>query len=157
MSPTFRMTGRTLLALTAIAVTILLIRDVRSADDKVAVGPNPIEGAWKQVEQKNGAAAEYSKLPDGQDFINCIAGGRFIWAVSKDGKLLVGMGGKYKLDKEKYSETIEWVYGEGLPESFKGSTFEFTAKLEGDTWHKVGTIQINSQDFKIDEKWERCK
>ncbi len=65
--------------------------------------------------------------------------------------------GKYKVDKDKYSETIDYVYGGGLPESFKGSTFEFTAKVDGDTWHKVGTIKINGQDFKIDEKWERCK
>jgi hypothetical protein len=157
MTSTFRTTGRGLLALAAIAVTTVLIRDVRSADDKAAAGPNPIEGAWKQVEQKNGDATEYTKLPDGQEFINCIAGGRFIWAVTKDGKLLISMGGKYKVEKDKYFEIIEWVYGDGLPETFKGSTFEFTAKLEGDTWHKVGTIPINGQDFKIDEKFERCK
>jgi hypothetical protein len=157
MTSTFRTTACALLALTAIALTTVLIRDVRSADDKAAAGPNPIEGAWKHIEQKNGGGAEYTKLPDGQEFINCIAGGRYMWAITKDGKLLTAMGGKYKLDKDKYSETIEWVFGDTIPESFKGSTFDFTAKLEGDTWHKVGTVKVNGQDITIDEKWERCK
>jgi hypothetical protein len=157
MTNTFRTTGRHLLALTAIAFTSLLIRDVRSADDKAAPGPNRIEGAWKHIEQKNGAATEYQKLPEGQEFINCVAGGRFICAGTKDGKLLSAMGGKFKIDKDKYSEIIEWVYGDMFPESFKGSTFNFTAKLDGNTWHKVGTVQLNGQDLKIDEKWQRCQ
>jgi hypothetical protein len=157
MKDRFCNVGRGLLALTAIALTTLLIRDVRSDDDKARSGPNPIEGAWKHVEQKNGDSAEYVKLPEGQEAINWITGGRFIWAIVKDGKLLASVGGKYKVDKDKYSEIIEFVYGDGVPESFKGSTFEFTAKIDGDTWHKVGTIQVNGQDFKIDEKWERCK
>ena len=157
MTNNFRKMGRGLLALPAIALTTFLIRDVRSDDDKAPSKPNPIEGAWKHIEQKNGNATEYEKDPEGVEFINCITGGRFVWVQVKDGKLLASVGGKYKVDKDKYSEIIEFVYGDGVPESFKGSTFEFTAKLEGDTWHKVGTIQVNGQDFRIDEKWERCK
>jgi hypothetical protein len=157
MTSTFRKTGLGLLALTAVALTTLLFRDVRSDDGKAPSGPNPIEGAWKHVERKNGDATEYQKLPDGQECVNCITGGRFIWALVKDGKLLASIGGKYKVEKDKYSEMIEFVFGDVIPESCKGTTFEFTAKIDGDTWHKVGTIQINGQDFKIDEKWERCK
>src|SRR3954467_7994066 len=47
------------------------------ADEKA----KPIEGAWKQVEQKNGTATEYQKLPDGTVMTDCIVGGRFIWTV----------------------------------------------------------------------------
>jgi hypothetical protein len=157
MTSIVRKTGIGLLALMAIALTTLLIRDVRSDDEKAVTRHDAIEGAWKHIEQKNGPATEYQKLPEGQEFIICITGGRFIWARTADGKLLGSVGGKYKVDKDKYSEIIEWVYGDGIPESFKGSTFDFTAKLDGDTWHKVGTIQVDGQDFKIDEKWERCK
>jgi hypothetical protein len=157
MTTSFFRTGRCLLAFIAIGVTTPLIRDVRSDDDKPRSGPNPIEGAWKHVVQKNGNATEHSKLPEGQECINCITGGRFIWAIVKEGKLIASVGGKYKVDKRKYSEIIEFVYGDTFPESFKGSTFEFTANVDGDTWHKVGTIQLNGRDFKIDEKWERCK
>ena len=66
-------------------------------------------------------------------------------------------GGRYKAEKDKFTEIIEYVSGEGVPESFVGNSFEFTIKIDGDTMTKVGTIQVNGQDFKIDEKWERCK
>jgi hypothetical protein len=36
-------------------------------------------------------------------------------------------------------------------------SFEFTVKFDGETMSKVGTIHVGGQDFKIDEKWERCK
>jgi hypothetical protein len=49
------------------------------------------------------------------------------------------------------------VTGDGVPESFVGSSFEFTVKIDGNTLTKVGTIKVDGQDFKIDEKWERCK
>jgi hypothetical protein len=123
------------------------------ADEKTA----SVEGAWKQLEQKNGSAKEYQKPPEGVEMIDCIVGGRFIWTISKDGKVYGVAGGRYTSEKDKFSETIEYVSGQGVPESFVGSTFEFTVKVDGETMTKVGTIQVGGQDFKIDEKWERCK
>lgn len=75
----------------------------------------------------------------------------------KDGRVVAAAGGRYTVDKDKYTESIEYIYGQGVPETFVGSSFDFTWKVDGDTWHKVGTIQVNGQDCKIDEKWERCK
>ena len=46
---------------------------------------------------------------------------------------------------------------EGLPDSFVGGTFEFTVKVKGDTMTKICTIQVGDQDYKVDEKWDRCK
>ena len=46
-----------------------------------------VEGAWKQVEQKNGDSQEYQKLPDGTVMIDCIVGGRFIWTVVRTERL----------------------------------------------------------------------
>ena len=66
-------------------------------------------------------------------------------------------GGRYKADKDKFTEMIEYVSGAGIPESFVGSSFEFTVKVDGEKMTKIGTIQVGGQDFKIDEKWERCK
>jgi hypothetical protein len=135
-----------LMALSALAVTA-------RAEDKA----KSIEGAWTQVEKKNGAAQEYQKLPEGRVMTDHIVGGRFVWTIVQDGKLVALAGGRYKAEKDKFIEIIEYVSGQGVPESFVGSTFEFTVKLDGDTFTKVGTIQVNGQDFKIDEKWERCK
>lgn len=122
------------------------------ADDKA----NPVEGAWSQVEQKNGPSQEYRKLPDGTVMTACIVGGRFIWTVVKNGKVVAVAGGRYKADNDKFTESFDYVSGDGVPASFVGSSFEFTMKIDGDKMTKVGTIQIDGRDFKIDEKWERC-
>jgi hypothetical protein len=146
MNRAFRMAGIGLLALSALAINA-------GADDKA----KSIDGAWRQVEQKNGDAQEYRKLPDGMEMTDCIVGGRFIWTIVRDGKVLGLAGGRYKVEKDKWAETIDYVGGQGVPASFVGSTFDFTFKMDGDTFTKVGTIQINGQAYKIDERWERCK
>jgi hypothetical protein len=146
MTRTIRMAAIGLMALSALALTA-------RADDKLM----SVEGAWKQVEQKNGNAQEFQKLPDGMVMIDCVAGGRFIWTMVQNGKVVGVCGGRYKSERDKFTEIIEYVSGEGVPESFVGSSFEFTVKIDGDKMTKVGTIQVGGQDYKIDEKWERCK
>jgi hypothetical protein len=146
MTRTIRMAVIVLMVSSALATTTF-------ADDK----PNSVEGAWSQVEQKNGAAQEYQKVPDGMTMIDHIVGGRFVWTVVQKGKVLGVAGGRYKIDKDKFTEIIEYVSGDGVPESFVGSSFEFTVKVDGEKMTKIGTIQVGGQDFKIDEKWERCK
>ena len=113
----------------------------------------PVEGAWKQVESKNGDAQEYQKLPDGTEMTDYIVGGRFVWTIVQNGKV-TGAAGRDKVEKDKFTEIIEYISGEGVPESFVGSSFEFTVKVEGDSMTKVGTIQVDGKDYKIDEKWE---
>ena len=146
MTCTIRIAAISLIAVSALAV-------FAQADDK----PKSVEGAWRQLEQKNGDAQDYQKIPEGTVMTDCIIGGRFVWTVVKDGKLLAAAGGRYKSEKDKFTEIIEFVSGEGVPESFVGSSFEFTVTVDGDIMSKVGTIQVNGQDYKIDEKWERCK
>ncbi|HWE36986.1 MAG TPA: hypothetical protein VG406_10505 [Isosphaeraceae bacterium] len=146
MTRTIRRAGIGLMALAAFVLS-------PRADDKA----KPVEGAWKQVEQKNGDAQDYVKPPDGVEMTDCIVGGRFIWTVVQNGKVVGVAGGRYKSEKDKFTEIIEYVSGPGVPESFVGNSFVFTVKVEGDTMTKVGTIKVNGQDFKIDEKWERHK
>ncbi len=150
MIPTSRTARSGLACFTASALIVLLARDTRSQE---AV-PCPLEGAWKLVEQKNGDSADYQKPAEGTEMVKYVTGGRFVWTVVKDGKIVSAMGGKYKVDKDKYSETIEYVHGED--DSFVGKTFDFTWKMDGKTWLHVGAIKLNDQDIKIDEKWERC-
>jgi hypothetical protein len=88
---------------------------------------------------------------------DCIVGGRFIWTIVREGKVVGVAGGRYKTDKDKFTETIEYVSGDGVPESFVGNSFDFTVKIDRDKMTKVRTIQVGGQDFKIDEKWERCE
>jgi hypothetical protein len=137
--------------LTASALSVLLARDVRCQE---AV-PCPLDGAWKLNEQKNGDATDYQKQAEGTEMIKYVTGGRFVWTVVQGGKIVAAAGGKYKVDKDKYSESIDYVYGEGQ-ESLIGKTFDFTWKMDGKTWLHVGAVKVNNQDIKIDEKWERC-
>ena len=146
MTHTIRMAVMVLTASSALAMTTF-------AEDKT----NSVEGAWRRVEQKNGEAKEYQKVSDGVEMIDCIVGGRFVWTVAQKGKAAAVAGGRYKVDKDKFTEIIEYVSGDGVPESFVGSSFEFTIKVDGDKMTKIGTIQVSGQDLKIDEKWERCK
>jgi len=150
------MAGLSLVALTAFALTVLPARDVRSQDEKRGDKPSPIEGAWTMVEQKNGEAQAYQKLPEGTEQIKYVTGGRFVWTVVREGRILAAAGGTYTVDKDKYVESITYIHGEGQAE-LVGKTFDFTWKVDGNTWHHVGTIKVGDQDFKIDEKWERCK
>jgi len=135
------------------AICLMALSVSARADEK----KSSVEGAWKQIEQNNGNATEFQKLPEGVEMIDHIVGGRFVWTIVKDGKVHGSAGGRYKSEGDKFTEVIEYVGGPGAPESFSGSTFEFTVKVEGDVMTKVGTIQVGGQDYKIDEKWERCK
>jgi hypothetical protein len=146
MTQTIRLALIGLMASSALALTTF-------AEDKA----DSVVGAWRQVEQKNGEAQEYQKLPDGSVMTECIVGGRFIWTIVQKGKVVGVAGGRYKTDKDKFTEIIEYVSGDGIPDSFVGSSFEFTVKVDGAKMTKIGTIQVDGQDFKIDEKWERCE
>ena len=130
-----------------------------------ALAPDRLRRGQGQVGRRSLEAgrAEERRLPGipeasrrhGDDRLHCR--GRFIWTIVKDGKVVGVAGGRYKAEKDKFTEIIEYVSGQGIPESFVGSSFEFTVKVDGDTMTKVGTIQVGGQDYKIDEKWERCK
>lgn len=145
--------NRTLLSAGIVSLAISALALSARADDK----GKSIEGAWKLVEQKNGEAQEYQKLPEGMVMTDCIVGGRFVWTIVQNGKVVSSCSGRYKIEKDKFTEIIEAVGGEGVPDSFVGSSFDFTVKFDGDTFTKVGTIQVNGQNYKVDEKWERCK
>jgi len=156
MTRTFRTAALGLVAVTAFALTVLPAVAVRSQDDKPGDKPSPVDGAWKLVESKNGDATEYQKAPEGTEMIKYVTGGRFVWTVVREGRIQAAAGGKYKVDKDKYTESIEYTHGEGQAPPV-GKTFDFTWKVDGNTWLHVGVIKVNDQELKIDERWERCK
>jgi hypothetical protein len=60
------------------------------------------------------------------------------------------------VEKDNYAESIEYTHGVA-PTSVVGKTFDFTWKVDGNTWLLVGVLKVDGQDFKIDEHWQRCK
>jgi hypothetical protein len=143
------------LAFFALALTVLSAGTVRSQVEKADDKACPLDGAWKLVESKNGEAQEYQKPPEGSQMTKFVTGGRFIWVIVSEGRITAAAGGKYKVDKDKYTEIIEYCHGDGQV-SLVGKTFDFTWKMDGKTWMHSGVIKVNDQDVKIDEKWERC-
>jgi hypothetical protein len=144
------------MASTAFALTFLLVRDARPQDDKRTDRPSPVEGAWKQVGRRSDNSQEYQKPSEEAEMIKYVTGGRWVWTIVKDGRVLAVLGGKYTVDKDNYNETIEYSLGENQA-SFVGNTSHFTWKVDGNTWFIVGSVKINDQEIKMDEKWERCK
>jgi hypothetical protein len=137
-------------------LVLLPARGVRSANVERDDKPAPVEGAWKLTVSKNGDAQDYQKPPEGSQMIKYVVGGRFVWTIAREGKLELAAGGKYTVDGDKYTETIEYTHGEGQS-ALVGKTFDFTWKMDGGTWLHVGVLKLDGGDVKIDEKWERCK
>jgi len=95
-------------------------------------------------------------LPDDIVMFKYVTGGRFVWTIVKDGRIGDALGGKYILQKDKYTETVEYILGDNMADSV-GKSVDFVSKVDGKIWHVVDTIKVNGQDFPIDQKWERCK
>jgi hypothetical protein len=144
-----------MIASAALAFSLLSARAVRSQVEKPDDKASPIEGAWTLVEQKNGDAQEYQKQPEGTEMTKFVTGGRFVWVVVNEGRIVSAAGGKYKIDNDKYTESIEYCHGEGNS-TLVGKSFDFTWKMDGKTWLHTGVIKVSGQDLKIDEKWQRC-
>jgi hypothetical protein len=147
MTRTFHAAGLGLVALITFALTILPVRNVRSQGEQQGGKPSPLEGAWKVIEPK---------LPEGLEQIKFVTGGRFVWVAVQDGRIQSALGGKYTVDQEKYTESIEYSHGE-FQRAFVGKTGDFTWKIDDNIWLLAGTVKLDDRDIKINEKWERCK
>jgi hypothetical protein len=156
MTRAFGAGGRIFVALTVFALTMLPAHVLPSQVEKPGEKSSPVEGAWKLVEQRNGDAQEYQKAAEGTEMIKYVTGGRFVWTIVNEGRIVAAAGGKYKVDKDKYVESITYIHGDGQA-SLVGKDFEFTWKVDGNSWLHVGAIKVDGREMKIDEKWERCK
>jgi hypothetical protein len=111
---------------------------------------NKVDGAWRLVGIRDGDT--YSK-PDREQY-KLVVGGRFIWTTSKDGKIEYAAGGKYTVEGDKYTESIEFAHDRDF---LVGKEAKFTWKLDGDKWYHKGTLKTDQGDVQIDELWERVK
>ena len=92
----------------------------------------------------------------GEKQIKLLTDGRYTWTWLKDGKVLYGLGGRFILEGEKYTEQTEYAIGEEFSQ-FVGKSAEFKWSLEGGKWHHKGVVKVNNADYVIDEVWERAK
>ena len=157
MKRTLRFVGLGSVALTALLFGSIAARDLPGQDAKLNERRSPIEGAWRQIGQKYGDATEYTPRPDGVELIKLVTHGRFVWTLTQNGKIVTAMGGSCKLDKNSYSETVEFAHGGGATEQFIGKTYNFTWNVEGDLSQTLGTMKVKGQEQTSSQKRERCK
>lgn len=67
-------------------------------------------------------------------------------------KVLTSAGGKYTLEGETYTESLDFA-GEGM-EPYLGKAQKFTIRVEGDKLFQSGQL---SDGLKIEENWVRVK
>jgi hypothetical protein len=152
-----RMAVPGLAALTAMTFTVVLTVPIAGAlSDEPSVKPGSIEGAWKLVARRGSDNQDYQSLPAGVEMIKYMTGGRYVWTIVKEGRIIAAAGGKYTVDKDKYTESVESILGEGQA-PLVGMTFDFSRKVEGNLWLHSGALKVGNNVLKIDEKWERCK
>lgn len=132
----------------------LWVHEARTQD--TPPGASKLEGAWRLISSKNGEAAEQTKTPEGVEQVKLVIGGRFIWTVVQDGKLVAGAGGTYTVKGDTFTEHVAFVSSENV-EVLRGKDFSFTWKIEDGKWHHTGTLKLGDSDVKIDEIYERCK
>src|SRR5262249_21995020 len=129
---------------------------VRSTADEPkkaeAMTENKLVGTWKQVKAKFGG--KEAKFPEGNTQLKHITPTHFTFVeYDKDGKFIDAFGGPYKLNGEKYEETIEYGVG-GVFNMLKGKPQSFECKVEGAKWYHNGTL---SNGLTIEEVWERLE
>ena len=129
---------------------------VRAQEPKERPAVTKLDGAWVLVTQKNGDVKEQTAVPEGEKQIKLLSDGRYTWTWLKDGKVLFGLGGRYKLEGQKYTEHMEYAIGD-LFEQFIGKSAEFKWSLEGGKWHHKGVVKVSGAGYTIDEVWERAK
>ena len=115
-----------------------------------------LNGAWRMVSLQPAGSDEYVKLPEGQQHVKLVAGGRFVWTLAKDGKISRSAGGKCAFHGDEYTEQIEFVSDDG-DVWLVGKTGVFKSMLKGGKWYVDGVIKTENGESRIKEIWERVK
>jgi hypothetical protein len=115
--------------------------------------PN-IVGTWKLVSTKYGDATEHTKYGTASSRLKIINPTHFTWleVEANSNKVLSSAGGKYTLDANAYTESIEFA-GSGM-EEYVGKPQKFTVHVDGDKLTQSGDL---SDGLHIEEVWQRVK
>jgi hypothetical protein len=121
---------------------------------KKKASPKPtLDGAWRLVSIKDARTQRMGQLPAGLEMIKLLVGGRYSMTGVQNGKAVAGMGGRYKVNGESYTEEVTYALGNNN-QVMVGHSFDFTWKIEDGKWHHMGTLKIGTAAQEIDEIWE---
>ncbi len=105
-------------------------------------GTTSLRGSWVRIDDE---------APQGQT-VKILTEERFAFGLHARNEIIAG-GGRYVLDGDSYTETIEYHW---MP-SLVGKTVVFDCDLDGDIWHHTGKIKTGGGVLVIDEVWERIE
>ena len=142
--------------LSACLVAVFLGTAGLAQESKGRPAATKLDGAWKLVSHKNGDRKEHGPVAEGETQTKLLVDGRYVWTVVRDGKVSHGLGGRYTLQRGKYTENIEFAFGEEFAR-FVGKAAEFKWAREEEKWLHQGVVKIGGADYSIDEVWERQK
>ena len=154
-------------SLLALVVLIVGFKVSGPEGRQVIVATNQLQGTWELVSEKHGDGASMNAPQYGHFKKKMIAGKHYSWAeYNKEGTLLSMGGGTYTLVGNTYTENIEYFYPSGS--GLLGATIPFECKVEEDSWHHAGFIQVREIDGetgeyvvteteKLSEVWKRIK
>jgi hypothetical protein len=147
------------LALAVLAPVLLVLGPAhsaagQSAKKEKAKAKAPLDGAWRLVSQKDPRTGQMRKLSAGIEMTKLIVGGRYVWTVVQNSKVLGGAGGRYTVKDDEYIEDVTFVLASNL-QGMTGKSFTFSWKIEDGKWRHKGTMKAGNVEQVIDEIWER--
>ncbi len=116
----------------------------------------PMEGAWNQVSQIDAATSKAVTPPDGVKMTKLVSGGRWIWTIVIDGRIVAAAGGNYTFKDDVFTENVTFVASDSH-KHLVGKSFAYPLKIEDGKWHLQGTFKLDEGEMVIDEIWERCE
>ncbi len=112
---------------------------------------HPLQGNWELVSARytraNGEIAEV-RAPELRS-LKVIGPSRFAFiTVREDGSLVRAAGGRYRIENDKYIETIDYTSA-----SHMRGDYIFDWRIEGDLWYHTGT----HEGVRFEEIWRRAR
>lgn len=135
-------------------ITLLTIGATNEKKVKSSRKSNQITGTWELKLYKYGSGSDgFTEASPGTCRIKLINDTHFTWVTfdRNTRKVLSSAGGTYTLDKDNYTESID--YGLGM-DSYLGNKPVYNIKVEGDNLFLSGELVSG---YKIEEVWLRVK
>lgn len=138
-------------------IRLKLRRDGDELELKATLNKRPgLEGAWRLTSSKSRNARTYTDFPQGWEQTKLVVGGRFVWTLVKNNKLVRAAGGTCSVTPGNYAETIGFVADKG-DDWMLSRTGQFKWSLDGSKWYHDGTIPGERGVATIAELWSRIK
>lgn len=146
------MKRKTLILAAAMLILIVVALTAFRADEQ-AVQNIDITGTWRLDSYRYGDTGEFVSLSQSRPSIKLITGNSFMWARYDPAtkKIISSAGGKYTLEGNNYSESIE--YGFGM-DTYLGTVSKFKLNVGDGMFFMAGYL---SDGYKVEEVWRKVE